>query len=389
MPEAVDAFLDQLKRAIHTETFVKLTLSKPVQKKDDLRNVYVKPVVIKAGNRLSFVYKYTTRQEVKNFESSQAWQMVSGFLSNRFLVANLFTIDRDFNLLMSAKGHGKLVEREVEKRPAPDTSHDKIKNRLLDETQAWWFKLGISSRDGQVLPSMQHKFKQINKYVEILDGLMQKARLGQSLKVVDMGAGKGYLTFALYEYLMNQPGMQLQLTGVEMRPDLVTKTNQIASSSGMQGLHFEQGTIEAFPMEEVDVLIALHACDTATDDAIAAGIKANASLIVCAPCCHKQIRNAMSASPAEIPMLQYGILFERQAEMLTDTIRALIMEYHGYKSQIMEFIEADHTPKNILLTGTKSQAKIDQTAIRNQIVSLKTQYKIQEHYLETALGINF
>jgi hypothetical protein len=137
----------------------------------------------------------------------------------------------------------------------------------------------------------------------------------------------------------------------------------------------------------LDVLIALHACDTATDDAIAAGIKAEAKLIVCAPCCHKQIRKEISASPEQHPALQFGILMERQAEILTDTLRALIMEYHGYKSQIMEFVELEHSPKNLLLTGVKSNSEPDKAAIANRISALKKEYGIREHFLEKALGI--
>lgn len=232
---------------------------------------------------------------------------------------------------------------------------------------------------------MQHKFRQINKYVEILDGLLSPWLNEGRVRVVDMGAGKGYLTFALYEHLRHNTKLQIEVTGVELRPELVAKTNAIAQSAGLSGLSFVEGSISNFPLHDVDVLIALHACDTATDDAIAAGIAAGARLIVCAPCCHKQVRKEMKASAAQLPMLQYGILFERQAEILTDTLRALIMEKHGYKTHIQEFIEAEHTPKNVLLSGFRLDNPPPADEAEQKIERLKKDFGIRQHFLEIAL----
>lgn len=264
-------------------------------------------------------------------------------------------------------------------------SHDRKKNRLLDSQSTHWHLLGMTDNNGQVLASMQHKFRQINKYVEILDGLLSPWLNEGRVRVVDMGAGKGYLTFALYEHLRHNTKLQIEVTGVELRPELVAKTNAIAQSAGLSGLSFVEGSISNFPLHDVDVLIALHACDTATDDAIAAGIAAGARLIVCAPCCHKQVRKEMKASAAQLPMLQYGILFERQAEILTDTLRALIMEKHGYKTHIQEFIEAEHTPKNVLLSGFRLDNPPPADEAEQKIERLKKDFGIRQHFLEIAL----
>jgi hypothetical protein len=149
-----------------------------------------------------------------------------------------------------------------------------------------------------------------------------------------------------------------------------------------------ESSIEAYHPEKLDVLIALHACNTATDDAIASGIKAGAQLIVCAPCCHKQIRQEMERSGKLDAITRYGIFLERQAVMITDTIRALILEYFGYKTQVMEFIEMEHTPKNVLLVGVKTNNKVDKDKILNSIREIKQQYGIHKHYLETVLPLN-
>ena len=165
------------------------------------------------------------------------------------------------------------------------------------------------------------------------------------------------------------------------------KINEIINSNQSRGLEFVESSIQDFHPEKLDVLIALHACNTATDDAIASGIKAGAKLIVCAPCCHKQIRQEMERSGKVNAIIQYGIFLERQAVMITDTIRALILEYFGYKTQVMEFIEMEHTPKNVLLVGRKTSKETDKARILQQINELKAQYGIKNHYLETVLDL--
>lgn len=219
----------------------------------------------------------------------------------------------------------------------------------------------------------------------MLEPMLKALNNKNFLRIVDMGAGKGYLTFALYEYLSSNSEIDFELIGVEQRRDIVDEVQAIVKKYGYKQLHFVEGSIADYQMVDPDVLIALHACDTATDDAIAAGILHNAALIVCAPCCHKQIRREMEAATQDFPVIQYGILLERQAEMITDTIRALIMEKYGYKSQIQEFIEAEHTPKNILLSGVKTNQIQNIAEIDEKIQKLKAQFGIRTHFLELAL----
>jgi hypothetical protein len=208
-----------------------------------------------------------------------------------------------------------------------------------------------------------------------------------TVHIADMGAGKGYLTFALYELLTQRLNMDVDIKGVEIRPDLVLKINEIINSNHLKGLEFVERSIQDFHPEKLDVLIALHACNTATDDAIASGIRAGAELIVCAPCCHKQIRQEMERSGKVDFITRYGIFLERQAVMITDTIRTMILEYFGYKTQVMEFIEMEHTPKNVLLVGRKSSKNAKAPEILQQIADLKQQYGIEKHYLEEALDL--
>ena len=381
-----------------------MTLSKPSaisrQQSADLNNVYVKPIILKNEKMYSFTYRYERRDETKNYDAEQSLEIITELLSGIFLNASLFTLTEDVTLLVSKKGKTTVMCKAVKEQREQNVQHDKVKNRLINTDNPWWFKLGLTTREGKVTADMQHKFKQICKYVEIVDGVMKNVKFDGKIHIADMGAGKGYLTFALYEYLTQKCKYDIMMEGVEIRPDLVVKINEIIKESNLKDFRFVESSIEDYMTQRLkdtktqsiddsatlDVLIALHACNTATDDAIIKGIKSGAKLIICAPCCHKQIRQEMEKSKVVDPITRYGIFLERQAVMITDAIRSLIMEYYGYKTQVMEFIEMEHTPKNILLVGRKSDAPVDKESILRQIEDLKKQYGIEKHYLERIFG---
>ena len=399
-------FIDKLQSSLNDGSFVKLTLSKPRAKSQEpranLNNVYVKPIILKNEKMFSFTYRYERRDETKNYDAEQSFEIITNFINEVFLNASLFTLTEDVTLLISKKGKATVMTKAVKEQRDQNVQHDKVKNRLINTDNPWWFKLGLTTREGKVTADMQHKFKQICKYVEIVDGVMKNVKFDGKVRIADMGAGKGYLTFALYEYLTQRCKYDIEMEGVEIRPDLVVKINEIIKESNLKDFRFVESSIDSYQISAVnsqsiahgsrlmahgslDVLIALHACNTATDDAIIKGIESGAKLIICAPCCHKQIRQEMEKSKIVDPITRYGIFLERQAVMITDAIRALIMEYFGYKTQVMEFIEMEHTPKNILLVGRKSDAPVDKEAILKQIEDLKKQYGIEKHYLEKVL----
>jgi len=388
MSETLEKFLSRVAESAEQSTLVKVTLSKPAQKHDELRNLYVKPVLIKEKRLFAFTYHYERRDEVKNYDAAQMLDILKEMLPTRFLNAVLFTVNEDVTLLVSSKGKATMQTKKVQECREQNLEHDKQKNRLVNPANPWWYQLGLTTRDGKVTADMQHKFKQIYKYAEIVESLIKPMKFDGTVHIADMGAGKGYLTFALYELLTQKLNMEVDIKGVEIRPDLVLKINEIINSNHLTGLEFVESSIEAYHPEKLDVLIALHACNTATDDAIASGIRAGAELIVCAPCCHKQIRQEMERSGRYDAMTRYGIFLERQAVMITDTIRALILEYFGYKTQVMEFIEMEHTPKNVLLVGRKSSKAPDRVKILQQINELKSRYGIENHYLETVLNLD-
>lgn len=388
------SFFDKVRGAIEQGVFIKISLGDYKGTELYLKNVYIKPVVIKREKKLSFVFRYKTQDITQNFEIATGIMEIQGLLQvEGFRVATLFTEAENLVCQLSKKGTWLLRKEEpTAKRPVALT-HDKQKERKLDSADKIYLQeLKLTDAAGKVYKSAQDKWKQINHYIEILSSVLQRLPPKDRLNVVDMGAGKGYLTFALYDYLVHTLQKKTDLVGVEYRNDLVILCNQIAQNSGFNDLQFIQGAIEDYqPHEDLDVLIALHACDTATDDAIAKGIQHEADLIVVAPCCHKQIRREIEKNKAKNELdflLKHGIFMERQAEMVTDGFRALILEYFGYQTKVFQFISDAHTPKNVLIVGERRSIDTQkQQEILMKIKSTKTYFGISYHHLEQLLNI--
>lgn len=392
-------FQTQLSESISTNIFLKVSLGNYQGNEKELKNIYVRKVKIKRADMLSFTYRYKTRDIFKNLSIDDGIALVSHFVSNDFKIATLFTTEKEVVLEHGKKDVISLREKLIKSSVQPSLSHDKEKKRLIQPAgKAYLQALRITDPEGKVFKNAQDKYRQINQYIEILSSLVKELPEGSIKNVVDMGSGKGYLTFALYDYLHHVLNLDARVTGVEFREDLVTLCNGIAQQSNFKKLEFVEGTIEAYNVDQINLLIALHACDTATDDAIYKGIKANAELIVVAPCCHKQIRREIEKGKVENELgflTKYGIFLERQAEMVTDGIRALILEYFGYKTKVFEFISDAHTPKNVLVVGikikgvrNKVQEEKNKLAILKKINETKAYFGISYHHLERLLELN-
>ncbi|MCB9015729.1 MAG: SAM-dependent methyltransferase [Lentimicrobiaceae bacterium] len=372
-----------------TGNFIKLTLSNKRTKSNDLDNVFVRPVMIKNQALLSFVFRHTTKDVTRNLQVDAAIEEITTLLNTQFFNADIFTTHADYVFMSNKRGNSKLLKKPASSAELPVFRHDKMKQRLITaEHNIYLRDLGVLTSEWKVKNDMQDKFRQINKYVEIIDGILKGDEIKDKFSIVDMGSGKGYLTFALYDFLKNKQQKHIRMTGVELRPDLVEKCNKIAKDAAFTELSFTEGSIGKAELPAFDMIIALHACDTATDEAIYRGISAQAPVIVCAPCCHKQIRKQINPDNILKEITRHGILEERQAEMLTDTIRAMIMEAYGYKTRVFEFIATEHTPKNVLIAGTRKKAVLVPDAeVLNRIAQLKAQFGIEYHHLERLLGI--
>jgi hypothetical protein len=388
MATPLQEFTQYFVNAFNNQQLVKLTLGNKHNKASLLNNVFIKPVLVKNTAMLCFVYRHTTKDITKNYNLAEASSQLQQLLQDTFLNADLFTSTSNWHLTTLNNKARLKSSQAVQTGKAISYQHDKEKKRMIAAHNNIYLQLlGVVTPDGQVKKDMQDKYRQINKYVEIIDGIIKDVNWGDAFTVADMGSGKGYLTFVLYDYLQHQLKKQALVKGVELRKDLVEKCNSIAAAAGFAHLHFEEGSIEAADIAGTDMLIALHACDTATDDAIYKGIQAGSKVIICAPCCHKQIRKQMAPTNALQLITQHGILLERQAEMVADTIRALLLEAHGYKTKIFEFIATEHTPKNILITAVKKQNPGSPATALQQVQALKDLFNIKQHYLEKLLKI--
>ena len=263
-------FIDKLQASLNDGSFVKLTLSKPSaisrQQSADLNNVYVKPIILKNEKMFSFTYRYERRDETKNYDAEQTLEIINQLVPNVFLNASLFTLTEDITLLISKKGKATVMSKAVKEQREQNVQHDKVKNRLINTDNPWWFKLGLTTREGKVTADMQHKFKQICKYVEIVDGVMKNVKFDGKIRIADMGAGKGYLTFALYEYLTQRCKYDIEMEGIEIRPDLVAKINEIIKESNLKDFRFVESSIDSYQLSAISSQLSVGNGQQSTDN---------------------------------------------------------------------------------------------------------------------------
>ncbi len=384
LPDARERFLSHLRTAVSDGVLVKLTLGKHIGADATLRNLYVRPVTLKAGPHLAFVWRHTTRDITKNFLPTIALSELAPLIGHDFLDAHLFTTTQTAQLECQSDGTARLKLAPGSDRHPSTHTHDRSKSHLIDAHASWLQALGVTNDHGRPRAGMADKFNQIQKFAELLTHFLVDAEFptDHPLRVVDMGAGKGYLTFAIAALL----GKCSNVRGIEARPELVALCNRIAVENDISQLTFTAGNIADTPLESIDVLIALHACDTATDDALAKGIAASAKLLVVAPCCQKELRPQLTSPPILADALRHGIFQERTAEFVTDALRALLLEWAGYRTKVFEFVSTEHTPKNLMIVAIKSRTLGD-AAVATRLREFAAFYGIRTQRLASHLGL--
>jgi len=386
--EPIERFLALLVRSLQERAFLKLMLGRYRGQEADLVGVTVRRLTLRDEDCLSFVYRYSTRDLTTNLPLAQGLAAVGEALREGFEHAHLLTSKQDIQIVLSRKGRHLLRCGRAVNEPAVQPGHDRVKRRFLDLSRPFLAELGVTDAQHRLIPAMSRKWKQINKFVEIIDGALASAALAPTgpVRVIDFGCGKAYLTFAVHDYLSNVLQREALVTGVELREDLVNFCQRAVQRLGLGGLTFEQGDVRTHSPGPVDVMIALHACDTATDHAIHCGIRSGANIIMCSPCCHKQLRPQMHCPPLLQPMLQHGIHLGQEAEMVTDSLRALLLEAQGYETQVFKFVSLEHTAKNKMILAIKRGWPTRRDEVLRQISDIKAFYGIREHCLETLLG---
>jgi Methyltransferase domain len=388
-----DAAIEGFIAALRGGAWQRLVLARPVARDEKSARVTVRPIVLRGAPAWSFVSHEPTRDLTHNLPPDEALAQVAGWLGTRYRNAHLQAGSEELQLVIGKRGTGHLTRHATAApaREAAPTPHDRAKQRWVAQDRPWLTALGVTTAEHAVVPAMARKWKQINRFVEIVAGAVQRSKLAgaQRLRVVDFGAGKAYLTFAVHDWLTHTRHLTAEVTGVELRADLVEHGNRIVQALGLQGLRLAQGDVQQWPAAEMDVMIALHACDTATDHAIHLGLQAGAEVIVCSPCCHKQLRPQLLSPGPLRSVFQHGIHAEQQAEMLTDSLRALLLQAAGYDTQVFEFVSLEHTAKNKMILAVKREQPLTDAAraeLLREVAELKRYFGVREQRLESLLG---
>ncbi|NNE67929.1 MAG: SAM-dependent methyltransferase [Pyrinomonadaceae bacterium] len=381
-------FMQTLSASIAEGSFVKATFGNYRGNDPHLQKLLIRRLDTKKGRRLFVLFRFDTRDTAKNYDIQDGISLLAEKLGTEFYSGHLFTLENDFQLEIGKKGKSRLNRAKPTFNTMPETAHDRQKNNSVDPSSFFLKALGITGDSGKVKPRQHSKWKQINKFVETIGNLFDEAKINPNrpVRMVDMGSGKGYLTFAAYNYFVNKRGLTVEIIGVDANAQLVELSNSIATSCDFSGLSFRTGKIADFDIGRADILIALHACDTATDDALFKGISANASLILASPCCHKEIRPQMSHKGSFLPVLKHGALLETQAEIVTDTLRALLLESNGYKTRVFEFVPTEHTPKNNMIAAVRRNDSEKDKAAKESFLELKSEFGIKSQKLESLLS---
>ena len=372
------ALKESTERIANLESLVRVVLSGERRNMvPPAERIDIRPVLIKEKLMLQIASNDGRAVTTKNIDFNST--VISDLLDSGFANILVESTDSAISIRVTKKGEAQIHYEKVNK--TQDLNHDRKKDRLLDSADPYLVEVGISDLTGQVKPSRQDKYRQVEEFLRILAPALESAiSAGQikapsddsPLEIVDLGCGNAYLTFATHQYLISK-GIPVHVTGIDIREQARERNSQIAKKLGIEkSIEFKADEIARVGGSQVDIAIALHACDTATDDAIAWAVKSNAGLVLVAPCCQHDLQSKLKELPEPWPLVtKHGILKERLADILTDSIRAQILRLLGYRTDVIEFIGGEHTPKNLLIRAVNTKAKPEQIEITRYQEMLK------------------
>lgn len=349
----------QLTQRLMDKQLVSATISQPRQKTNDIKRIKLKPVEIKDGYFIQFEYQHEYVLKHKNMTAEEAAAELENLFGEFRQGLFQFTEER-IQIQLSKKFKVGWKAEETERKKA-ELSHNRKKQYLLEDGIPYPFlvRLGVQNPDGSVKKQKYDKFRQINRFIEFIDDSLAHLPKDRTVRILDFGSGKSYLTFALYHYLRIEKGLDLRVTGLDLKKEVIEECRTIAEDLGYEQLEFLVGDINDYNAESaVDMVVTLHACDVATDMALSRAVKWNAKVILSVPCCQSELNHQIH-SPELGLMLQHGLIKERFSALATDSIRAELLSLVGYETQLMEFIDMEHTPKNILIRAYKTGRKPD------------------------------
>ncbi len=349
------------------------------RRKGGVSKIKIRPVLI----REELLYQESrfegTQVFHENKTADEVIALITEVMAGGFKQLDIYTRDWEATALVGKKGNVTLKKRKSEDLRIPDLSHNRKKQYLLKESVPVSFlqDLGVQTAEGKIVRSRYDKFRQINRFLEFIEDVLPALPTGRPIRIIDFGCGKSYLTFAMYYYLKILKHYDVDMMGLDLKEEVIRYCNELSKKYGYENLHFYQGDIKDFDRaENVDMVVSLHACDTATDYALAKGIKWGAGVILAVPCCQHELNGQMQCDALEA-VFSYGLIRERSAALFTDALRAALMEAEGYDTQILEFIDMEHTPKNIMIRGI----------LRNRDAESETEqrYRMQKRQKAAAL----
>jgi hypothetical protein len=349
-----------VREAVRGEGFVRLTVQGArAGETVPWVKVVVRPVQVRGKRRLQFSHFDGRRDTAKNYDGEEAARKLEELLALPFRQFHVQTAGGALHIRITKKGRA-LVQREaVREEPAPEAlTHDHVKEQPLPLTRpdAFLQALGVMNPAGRIRPGLQAKYRQINEFLRLLDSALGhlSPEAEEPLEIVDCGSGSAYLTFAAYHYLTHVGGRPARVTGIDSDPEAVAKSVRLRNTLGWESMEFHLGRIAEFtPARRPQIVLSLHACDTATDEAIALGVRSGSEVILAAPCCQHELSGQLQA-PLFRPVLRHGVLRQRLADLLTDTFRALALRLMGYRTDVVEFVAPEHTAKNLMIRALRA-----------------------------------
>ena len=340
------------------ETFVLLIMSR---KKGDYdfpwTKITVRPVEIKGKIFLQFKYFESLKHITKNHEPNEVGEKIIETLSHNFSEIHLHSTEQDLHIKITRKGNVLINKGKPTCQKKPDLSHDRIKEYPLDSKIHIKFlqAIGVVNSIGEIKPNMHRKFIQVNEFIRSIEIMVKKLNIkNRPIRIIDYGCGKAYLTFAAYYYIKEILKIPVNITGIDTNEDIIAKAIDLRDSINCEEITFFISRIEEFEPEETpDMTLSLHACDTATDEAISRGIILNSKIIIAVPCCQHELHHKLT-EPLFKPVIQHGILRERLADIITDSLRASVLRIMGYNTDVIEFVSVEHTKKNVMIRAFKT-----------------------------------
>ena len=360
--------IEELLKRVLTSLLVDMVIS-GARGGGDFIKIKVRPVMIR--DSLYFqVSRYTDKQVFhENMTAEDALETLSGWILHDFRQAQIRMQDEMVTVLVSKKGKATVKSKKAACIETQNLEHNRKKQYIIKEGTAvpFMIDLGVMTESGKIIRTRYDKYRQINRFLEFIEDILPELPTDRTVHIIDFGCGKSYLTFAMYYYLKVLKHYDIRITGLDLKQKVIEDCQALADRYGYDGLQFLCGDIADYNgTDEVDMVVTLHACDTATDYALYKAVKWHASVILSVPCCQHELNRKMQCETLS-GAFQYGLIKERTAALMTDAMRGQLLEMQGYKTQLLEFIDMEHTPKNILIRGVKSRGLLPKAARKQQM----------------------